>query len=213
MYFFVSNPRVVQKNGHPHTHTHTYIHVDILTVCDLVGFNMLYWPFFLSFLQDLVFTSTGSPLICHTDVVIHSRQSSTQIFRPCQPTQPPKFLLAVTPRVRNTQPLLLKTSKWTILLPELSLSIAVWNKSRFLYAVTLFSVSSNGLAKVRNSSASISAEGGQMLTGISRCLRNKLAIQNERLVLCVALSTSLVYLSSLTPWQIFCSADHDPGGE
>uniref|UniRef100_A0A8C1PE34 Chromatin-remodeling ATPase INO80 n=1 Tax=Cyprinus carpio TaxID=7962 RepID=A0A8C1PE34_CYPCA len=52
-------------------------------------------------LQDLVFTSTGSMLICHTDVVIHSRRSSVQIFRPCQPTQPPKFLLTVTPRVTS----------------------------------------------------------------------------------------------------------------
>uniref|UniRef100_A0A673NI14 Chromatin-remodeling ATPase INO80 n=1 Tax=Sinocyclocheilus rhinocerous TaxID=307959 RepID=A0A673NI14_9TELE len=52
-------------------------------------------------LQDLVFTSTGSSLICHTDVVIHSRRSSTQTFRPCQPTQPPKFLLTVTPRVTS----------------------------------------------------------------------------------------------------------------
>uniref|UniRef100_A0A672Q5T3 Chromatin-remodeling ATPase INO80 n=1 Tax=Sinocyclocheilus grahami TaxID=75366 RepID=A0A672Q5T3_SINGR len=52
-------------------------------------------------LQDLVFTSTGFSLICHTDVVIHSRRSSTQTFRPCQPTQPPKFLLAVTPRVTS----------------------------------------------------------------------------------------------------------------
>uniref|UniRef100_A0A8C2KU13 Chromatin-remodeling ATPase INO80 n=1 Tax=Cyprinus carpio TaxID=7962 RepID=A0A8C2KU13_CYPCA len=52
-------------------------------------------------LQDLVFTSTGSSLICHTDVVIHSRLSSTQTFRPCQATQPPKFLLTVTPRVTS----------------------------------------------------------------------------------------------------------------
>ncbi|KTG02378.1 hypothetical protein cypCar_00015022 [Cyprinus carpio] len=52
-------------------------------------------------LQDLVFTSTGSMLICRTDVVIHSRRSSVQIFRPCQPTQPPKFLLTVTPRVTS----------------------------------------------------------------------------------------------------------------
>uniref|UniRef100_A0A671N293 Chromatin-remodeling ATPase INO80 n=1 Tax=Sinocyclocheilus anshuiensis TaxID=1608454 RepID=A0A671N293_9TELE len=52
-------------------------------------------------LQDLVFTSTGFSLICHTDVVIHSRRSSTQNFRPCQPTQPPKFLLTVTPRVTS----------------------------------------------------------------------------------------------------------------
>ncbi|KAK7150298.1 hypothetical protein R3I93_011523 [Phoxinus phoxinus] len=52
-------------------------------------------------LQDLVFTSTGSSPICHTDVVIHSRRSSTKTFRLCQPTQPPKFLLTVTPRVTS----------------------------------------------------------------------------------------------------------------
>uniref|UniRef100_A0A673LVX3 Chromatin-remodeling ATPase INO80 n=1 Tax=Sinocyclocheilus rhinocerous TaxID=307959 RepID=A0A673LVX3_9TELE len=52
-------------------------------------------------LQDLVFTSTGSSLICHPDVVIHSRRTSVQTFRPCQPTQPPKFLLPVTPRVTS----------------------------------------------------------------------------------------------------------------
>lgn len=152
-----------------------------------------------------MFTSTGSSLICHTDVVIHSRLSSTQTFRPCQATQPPKFLLTVTPRVRNTQPFPPKTSKLTILLAKIFTQFSEWNKSRFLYVVTLFQYP---VTVWQNS-----AEGGQMLTGISRCLRNKLVIQNERLVLCVALSTSLVYLSCLTPWQIFCSADHDLGGE
>lgn len=157
-----------------------------------------------------MFTSTGSSPICHTDVVIHSRRSSTKTFRPCRPTQPPKFLLTVTPRVRNAHPF---PQKHPNELLELSLSLAVWSKSRFLFAVTLFSVSSNCLAKVRNSSAWISTEGGQLLTGISRCLRNKLMIKNESPVLCVAHTTGLVYLFSLTPWQIFCSVDHDPGGE
>ncbi|XP_051952477.1 chromatin-remodeling ATPase INO80 isoform X2 [Xyrauchen texanus] len=52
-------------------------------------------------LQDLVFTSTGPGLVCHADVLIHSRRSSTHMFRPCQPTQPPKFLFTVTPRVTS----------------------------------------------------------------------------------------------------------------
>lgn len=117
MYSFVTNHTSCRKTAIlTHTHTHSVIRVDVLTVCDLVGFNVQYRPCFLSFLQDLVFTSTGSSLICHTDVVIHSRRSSTQTFRPCQPTQPPKFLLTVTPRVRNTQPFPSKTSKWTILI-------------------------------------------------------------------------------------------------
>ncbi|MCI4389727.1 hypothetical protein PGIGA_G00101860 [Pangasianodon gigas] len=50
-------------------------------------------------LQDLVFTSLRPWTFTHTDVVIHSRRSNTSTLRRCQPTQPPKFLLTVTPRV------------------------------------------------------------------------------------------------------------------
>ncbi|XP_051511798.1 chromatin-remodeling ATPase INO80-like [Myxocyprinus asiaticus] len=53
-------------------------------------------------LQDLVFTSSRPGMVCHTDMLIHSsRRSSTHMFRPCQPTQPPKFLFTVTPRVTS----------------------------------------------------------------------------------------------------------------
>ncbi|XP_056620609.1 chromatin-remodeling ATPase INO80 [Triplophysa dalaica] len=52
-------------------------------------------------LQDLLFTSTRPLLLSHTDVKIHSRRSSAHTFRPCQPTSPPKFLFAVTPRVTS----------------------------------------------------------------------------------------------------------------
>ncbi len=214
MYSFVTNSRVVQKKRpSSHTHTHSVIRVDVLTVCDLVGFNMLYWHFFLSFLQDLVFTSTGSSLICHTDVVIHSRRSSTQTFRPCQPTQPPSFYSPSHPGWETHSLSLQKHLSGPYWLPELSLSLAVWNKSRFLYAVTLFSVSSNGWQKSETHQRGFLLRVVRCWQGSPAVSRNKLAIQNERLVLCVALSTSLVYLSSLTPWQIFCSADHDPGGE
>lgn len=48
-------------------------------------------------LQDLVFTASKPGIVGHADVKIHSRNSST--VRPCQPTLPPKFLLAATPRV------------------------------------------------------------------------------------------------------------------
>ncbi|XP_055041517.2 chromatin-remodeling ATPase INO80 [Misgurnus anguillicaudatus] len=51
--------------------------------------------------QDLLFTSTRPLLLCHTDVKIYSRRSSAHTFRPCQPTQPPKFLFTVTPRVTS----------------------------------------------------------------------------------------------------------------
>lgn len=38
-------------------------------------------------------------MVAHTDVKVHSRNSSYSTLRPCQPTLPPKFLLAATPRV------------------------------------------------------------------------------------------------------------------
>ncbi|XP_067339218.1 chromatin-remodeling ATPase INO80 isoform X4 [Channa argus] len=50
-------------------------------------------------LQDLVFTAFRPDIVGHTDVKIHSRNSPTSTLRPCQPTLPPKFLLAATPRV------------------------------------------------------------------------------------------------------------------
>ncbi|XP_028996864.1 chromatin-remodeling ATPase INO80 isoform X1 [Betta splendens] len=50
-------------------------------------------------LQDLVFTAFTPGMVGHTDVKIHSRNSSYFTLRPCQPTLPPKFLLAATPRV------------------------------------------------------------------------------------------------------------------
>uniref|UniRef100_A0AAQ5ZEM0 Chromatin-remodeling ATPase INO80 n=1 Tax=Amphiprion ocellaris TaxID=80972 RepID=A0AAQ5ZEM0_AMPOC len=49
-------------------------------------------------LQDLVFTASRPGMVGHTDVRIHSRNSSTSSLRPCQPTLPPKFLLAATPK-------------------------------------------------------------------------------------------------------------------
>nr|XP_040016178.1 chromatin-remodeling ATPase INO80 isoform X1 [Gasterosteus aculeatus aculeatus]XP_040016179.1 chromatin-remodeling ATPase INO80 isoform X1 [Gasterosteus aculeatus aculeatus] len=49
--------------------------------------------------QDLVFTALRPGMMGHTDVKIHSRNSSSSTLRPCQPTLPPKFLLAATPRV------------------------------------------------------------------------------------------------------------------
>ncbi|KAK5903758.1 hypothetical protein CgunFtcFv8_007511 [Champsocephalus gunnari] len=50
-------------------------------------------------LQDLVFTALRPGMMGHTDVMIHCRSSATSTMRPCQPTPPPKFLLAATPRV------------------------------------------------------------------------------------------------------------------
>ncbi|XP_028295465.1 chromatin-remodeling ATPase INO80 isoform X2 [Gouania willdenowi] len=50
-------------------------------------------------LQDMVFTASRPGLIGHADVKIHCKNSATSDFRPCQPTLPPKFLLAATPRV------------------------------------------------------------------------------------------------------------------
>uniref|UniRef100_A0A8C4DIM7 Chromatin-remodeling ATPase INO80 n=1 Tax=Dicentrarchus labrax TaxID=13489 RepID=A0A8C4DIM7_DICLA len=49
--------------------------------------------------QDLVFTALRPGMMGHADVMIHSRNSATSSLRPCQPTLPPKFLLAATPRV------------------------------------------------------------------------------------------------------------------
>ncbi|XP_029352605.1 chromatin-remodeling ATPase INO80 isoform X4 [Echeneis naucrates] len=50
-------------------------------------------------LQDLVFTALRPGILGHRDVKIHSRNSATSMLRPCQPTLPPKFLLAAAPRV------------------------------------------------------------------------------------------------------------------
>ncbi|GLD59698.1 DNA helicase INO80 [Lates japonicus] len=50
-------------------------------------------------LQDLVFTAFRPGIVGHRDVKIHSRNSATSTLRPCQPTLPPKFLLAAMPRV------------------------------------------------------------------------------------------------------------------
>ncbi|XP_015236166.1 PREDICTED: DNA helicase INO80 isoform X1 [Cyprinodon variegatus] len=50
-------------------------------------------------LQDLVFTASRPGLLGHTDVKIHSRNCATSTLRPCEPTLPPKFLLAATPKV------------------------------------------------------------------------------------------------------------------
>ncbi|XP_066533049.1 chromatin-remodeling ATPase INO80 [Hoplias malabaricus] len=51
-------------------------------------------------LRDLVFTAQNPWLFRHTDVIVHSRQSSTTSSRRhCQPSQPPKFILTATPRV------------------------------------------------------------------------------------------------------------------
>uniref|UniRef100_A0A7N6AHX5 Chromatin-remodeling ATPase INO80 n=1 Tax=Anabas testudineus TaxID=64144 RepID=A0A7N6AHX5_ANATE len=50
-------------------------------------------------LQDLVFTALRPGMVGHADVKICSRNSSSSTLRPCQPTLPPKFLLAATPRV------------------------------------------------------------------------------------------------------------------
>uniref|UniRef100_A0A7N8YE94 Chromatin-remodeling ATPase INO80 n=1 Tax=Mastacembelus armatus TaxID=205130 RepID=A0A7N8YE94_9TELE len=52
-----------------------------------------------SVLQDLVFTALRPGMVGHTDVKIYSRNSPTFTLRHCQPTLPPKFLLAATPRV------------------------------------------------------------------------------------------------------------------
>ncbi|MEQ2170711.1 hypothetical protein GOODEAATRI_003142, partial [Goodea atripinnis] len=50
-------------------------------------------------LQDLVFTASRPGILGHTDVKIHSRNCATSTLRPCEPTLPPKFLLAATPKV------------------------------------------------------------------------------------------------------------------
>ncbi|KAM9703567.1 chromatin-remodeling ATPase INO80 isoform 3-T6 [Menidia menidia] len=50
-------------------------------------------------LQDLVFTALRPGMMGHADVKIHSRKCATFTLRPCQPTLPPKFLLAATPKV------------------------------------------------------------------------------------------------------------------
>lgn len=47
-------------------------------------------------------------MVGHTDVKIYSKNSSSSVLRPCQPTLPPKFLLAATPRV-----CVCVNSKWT----------------------------------------------------------------------------------------------------
>lgn len=50
-------------------------------------------------LQDLVFTASRPGVVGHTDVKVHCRKLGTFTMRSCQPTLPPKFLLAATPRV------------------------------------------------------------------------------------------------------------------
>uniref|UniRef100_A0A3Q4I5D4 Chromatin-remodeling ATPase INO80 n=1 Tax=Neolamprologus brichardi TaxID=32507 RepID=A0A3Q4I5D4_NEOBR len=50
-------------------------------------------------LQDLVFTASRPGVVGHTDVKVHCRKLGTFTIRSCQPTLPPKFLLAATPRV------------------------------------------------------------------------------------------------------------------
>ncbi|XP_067097346.1 chromatin-remodeling ATPase INO80 isoform X1 [Osmerus mordax] len=50
-------------------------------------------------LQDLVFTRHKPGVVGHTDVLVQGRRPSTSSLRPCQATQPPKFLLAAVPRV------------------------------------------------------------------------------------------------------------------
>ncbi|XP_006793204.1 chromatin-remodeling ATPase INO80 [Neolamprologus brichardi] len=54
-------------------------------------------------LQDLVFTASRPGVVGHTDVKVHCRKLGTFTIRSCQPTLPPKFLLAATPRVLPTQ--------------------------------------------------------------------------------------------------------------
>ncbi|XP_030626965.1 chromatin-remodeling ATPase INO80 [Chanos chanos] len=49
--------------------------------------------------QDLVFTAYRPGLIGHKDVLIHRRRCSSSTRRPCQPIEPPKFLLTAVPRV------------------------------------------------------------------------------------------------------------------
>ncbi|MEQ2199555.1 hypothetical protein XENOCAPTIV_002513 [Xenoophorus captivus] len=49
-------------------------------------------------LQDLVFTASRPGILGHTDVKIRSRNCATSTLRPCEPTLPPKFLLAATPK-------------------------------------------------------------------------------------------------------------------
>ncbi|XP_076729862.1 chromatin-remodeling ATPase INO80 isoform X1 [Maylandia zebra] len=50
-------------------------------------------------LQDLVFTASRPGVVGHTDVKVHCRKLGTFTIQSCQPTLPPKFLLAATPRV------------------------------------------------------------------------------------------------------------------
>uniref|UniRef100_A0AAX7SXC1 Chromatin-remodeling ATPase INO80 n=1 Tax=Astatotilapia calliptera TaxID=8154 RepID=A0AAX7SXC1_ASTCA len=50
-------------------------------------------------LQDFVFTASRPGVVGHTDVKVHCRKLGTFTIQSCQPTLPPKFLLAATPRV------------------------------------------------------------------------------------------------------------------
>ncbi|XP_028972750.2 chromatin-remodeling ATPase INO80 isoform X1 [Esox lucius] len=51
-------------------------------------------------LRDLVFSHYSPGVMGHNDVLVHSRRPTTSTtLRPCQPTTPPKFLLAAVPRV------------------------------------------------------------------------------------------------------------------
>ncbi|XP_077567355.1 chromatin-remodeling ATPase INO80 isoform X2 [Stigmatopora nigra] len=50
-------------------------------------------------LRNLVFTALRPGMVGHTDVTIHCRRSATSRLWRCQPSLPPKFLLAATPRV------------------------------------------------------------------------------------------------------------------
>ncbi|XP_034018102.1 chromatin-remodeling ATPase INO80 isoform X2 [Thalassophryne amazonica] len=50
-------------------------------------------------LQELVFTAFRPGVVGRADATIHSRNCATSTLRRCQPTLPPKFLLAATTRV------------------------------------------------------------------------------------------------------------------
>ncbi|XP_062858435.1 chromatin-remodeling ATPase INO80 [Trichomycterus rosablanca] len=74
----------------------------------LTNRDLILWPdrptafpnvFNSTVLKELVFTGQHPGLLTHSDVLIHSRRSSSPVFRSCQPTQPPKFLFTATPRV------------------------------------------------------------------------------------------------------------------
>ncbi|KAJ8356281.1 hypothetical protein SKAU_G00190750 [Synaphobranchus kaupii] len=52
-----------------------------------------------SVLKDLVFTRHRPGVTGHADVSVHRRRSAVCSQRPCQPTEPPKFLFASVPRV------------------------------------------------------------------------------------------------------------------